>query len=170
MCLGRKIDRNICLFRKIAENRDHNANPEINLKKKLIWYFFRFFDKFYLIKCAPAGIWAANLYVCSCTYVLATTYSTIELTNFFIIDPKVELSGLRRPRPPPRTGVWADRRVVGRLAHETDALLPPFRPKSFRINFYPQVLGPMLWFFKIFSPKNWRFWLKIKLDYPKFWS
>jgi hypothetical protein len=35
-------------------------------------------------------------------------------------------------------------------------------------------LGPMLWFFKYFRRKirrkNWRFWLKTKQNYPKFWS
>jgi hypothetical protein len=34
--------------------------------------------------------------------------------------------------------------------------------------------GPMLWFFKYFRRKirrkNWRFWLKTKLKYSKFWS
>jgi hypothetical protein len=34
--------------------------------------------------------------------------------------------------------------------------------------------GPMLWFFKYFrrkiQRKNWRFWLKTKLNFGNFWS
>jgi hypothetical protein len=41
-------------------------------------------------------------------------------------------------------------------------------------NLSPQNLGPMLWFFKYFrrkiQQKNWRFSLKTKLNYAKFWS
>jgi hypothetical protein len=37
-----------------------------------------------------------------------------------------------------------------------------------------QFQGPMLWFLKYFrrkfQRKNWRFWLKTKLNYAKFWS
>jgi hypothetical protein len=28
----------------------------------------------------------------------------------------------------------------------------------------------MLWFFKYFCRKNWRFWLETKLNYANFWS